>query len=72
MPSIFRTVPTQIGINEQTILQTNSIMIFQSTKKEYIAPLFEVVDVVCEEGFSGSTGDLTFGGGIDDGWTDFN
>ena len=46
-------------------------MIFQSTKKEYIAPLFAVVDVVCEEGFSGSTGDLSFGGAFDDGWTDF-
>ena len=43
-------------------------MIFKSTEKEYITPLLMVVNVACEEGFSGSTGDLTFGDGKDDGW----
>ena len=60
-----------IGIEQQTILQNNRIMILKSTKKEYTAPLFSVVDVVCEEGFAGSTGNLTFGDGKDDGWFEY-
>jgi hypothetical protein len=34
----------------------------------YIAPSFEVFDVICEVGFLGSTGELSFTQGEDDGW----
>ncbi|MBR3678392.1 MAG: hypothetical protein IKL60_05775 [Alistipes sp.] len=30
------------------------------TNKEYIAPSFDVVDVVCEAGFINSLGELTY------------
>lgn len=39
------------------------------TKDEYIAPSVEVVDVACEAGFLGSTGELTYDDGKDDGWS---
>lgn len=39
------------------------------TKKEYITPQVEAVDVTCEAGFLGSTGDMTFDKGEDDGWS---
>lgn len=45
-----------------------SIMKFL-TKDEYIAPSVEVVDVACEAGFLGSTGELTYEKGEDDGWS---
>ena len=35
-------------------------MIFNKTKSDYTAPLFEVVDVVCEAGFINSLGELTY------------
>jgi hypothetical protein len=43
-------------------------MIFNTNKEEYTAPSMMVVDVTCESGFQNSTGDLTFGDGVDDGW----
>ena len=38
-----------------------------STKDEYIAPSFEVVDVACEAGFKNST-ELSFEDGEEGGW----
>ena len=45
-------------------------MIFNKTEKEYIKPSVEVFDVACEAGFKNSTGELSFGDGIDGGWYD--
>ena len=47
-------------------------MIFNSTKKEYIAPSMVVLDVACEAGFFNSTGNITFGDATDEGWTNLN
>ena len=46
-------------------------MIFESTKN-YIAPAIEVLDVACETGFQASAGNVTFGGAIDEGFTELN
>jgi hypothetical protein len=43
-------------------------MFFNKKKEEYIAPSMMVMDVACEAGFKASTGDMTFVGGVDDGW----
>ena len=43
-------------------------MIFNTNNEEYTAPSVMVVDVACEAGYKSSTGDLTFGDGVDDGW----
>ena len=48
------------------------IMIFNSTKKEYIAPSMVVLDVACEAGFFNSTGNITFGDATDEGWSNLN
>lgn len=47
-------------------------MIFRTTKRDYIAPAIEVLDVACETGFQASAGNVTFDGAIDDGWTNLN
>lgn len=48
-------------------------MIFNTKNEKYIAPAMEVIDVTIEAGFIASTGgDLTFGDGINDGWTNLN
>lgn len=39
-----------------------------SENSKYITPLIEVVDVVCEDGFKASSGEMTFVDGVDDGW----
>ena len=43
-------------------------MIFNKQNEEYTAPSFMVVDVACEAGYHASSGELTFGDGVDDGW----
>ena len=48
-------------------------MIFNTKNEKYVAPSMEVVDVAIETGFFASTGgDLTFGDGVNDGWTNLN
>ena len=44
-------------------------MIFNTDNEKYIAPSIMVVDVACEAGYKSSTGDLIFGDGYDDGWS---
>ena len=44
-------------------------MIFNANKREYIKPSLMVVDVACEAGYHASSGELTFGDGVDDGWS---
>lgn len=39
------------------------------TKNDYITPQVEVMYVICEKGFLGSTDTLTFDNGTDDGWS---
>ena len=39
------------------------------TKKDYKTPQVEVMYVICEKGFLGSTEDLTFDDGEDGGWS---
>jgi hypothetical protein len=48
------------------------IMSINKKNEAYSTPSFAVVDVVCEVGFQGSTGNITFGDGADEGWTNFN
>ena len=45
-----------------------NIGIMKYSTNNYIAPSIEVFDVTCEVGFLGSTGDLSFTKGEDDGW----
>ena len=47
-------------------------MILKSTMREYAAPSMEMVVVACEAGFQASTGNVTFGGAIDEGFTELN
>ena len=48
-------------------------MVFNTNNEKYIAPSVVVEDVACEVGFIASTGgDLTFGDGVNDGWSNLN
>lgn len=43
-------------------------MLVNMKNDAYLAPTLSIIEVACEEGFLGSTGDFTYNKGVDDGW----